>query len=48
VPHPQQQQQQQQHSSSTMPNTINGNMEQGGYPFHHYPYFQYLNDYDSY
>ena len=28
--------------------TSTGLSEQNGYPFRHYPYFQYLNDYDSY
>jgi hypothetical protein len=39
VPHPPHQ-----NNSSVTP----GLSEQGGYPFRHYPYFQYLNDYDSY
>ena len=54
VPHPQQHQQHShQQGGSTMPTNPNrsstpGLSEQGGYPFRHYPYFQYLNDYDSY
>jgi Na+-transporting methylmalonyl-CoA/oxaloacetate decarboxylase gamma subunit len=42
VPHPP-------HNNSNNSSSITpGLSEQGGYPFRHYPYFQYLNDYDSY